>query len=315
MAKKEEDKNKVKPNPELVKEVGVASAEESANAKAIPGKMEVAKPSELVTPVAKPTATQPEHNAYGDKVDSHSALARATVSAREKQQKATNEANDRKLNALRTIGTITSVGAGIGNMIGAINGAKPVEQDQSLLNSVQKGYADELERRRKEAQANMDAIYKAKSQDLKDAKAERESQAKRDAKITEMNLRFEQRLKEQQLRQEARNALELFKQTKRMEYLQEAKRLQRELELYKQVQINARSNAGIESRDANAEADRDLRRQIENARAENDYGKDAVQIPKETKAAPTSTPAPKKPNTTNNNNKPKSVVIDEDDFN
>lgn len=314
MAKKEEDKNKVRLNPELVKEVGVASAEESANAKAIPGKMEVAKPSELVTPVAKPTATQSEHNAYGDKVDSHSALARATVSAREKQQKAANEANDRKLKALRTIGTITSVGAGIGNMIGAINGAKPVEQDQSLLNSVQKGYADELERRRKETQANMDAIYKAKAQDLKDAKVERENQAKRDAKIKEMNLRFEQSLKEQQLRQDARSALELYKQTKRMEYLQEAKRLQRELELYKQVQINARSNAGIESRDANAEADRELRRQIENARAENDYGKDAVQIPKETKATP-STPAPKKPNTTNNNNKPKSVAIDEDDFN
>lgn len=259
------DDKKKKPtgNLDIVKEVGVATEAEANATKPLKGEI---KP---VTMPDKVGATP----AYVPKIKTHEQLAAETIDARERMRKKDDEADEKRLKALRNISTATNVLGGIGNMIGAIHGAKPVEQDQTLLNSVQQAYADKLANKRKQAQEDLDMIYSARAADIKQARAEREAQAKRDARIEELDKKYQAQMAINEYKDTMRRNLELYKQTKKLEYLDAANKAKRDLEEYRQGEMNKRNAANIESREWEGELDRELRQAEADARNQGEWGK------------------------------------------
>lgn len=258
-----DEKKKPIGNPDIVNEVGVATEQEVNNAKPLQGEI---KPVEMPDKIGATTK-------YTPKIKSYEELANETIDARNRQNKKNDEADEKRLKTMRTIGTITNVLGGIGNMIGAIHGAKPVEQDQTLLNNVQQAYADKLAEKRKRAQEDLEMMYSARAADIKQAKAEREAQAKRDARIEELDKKYQAQMAINEYREAMRRNLELYKQTNKLEYLEAANKAKRDLEEYRQGEINKRNAANIASREEDNALDRELREATVNAQEQGEWGK------------------------------------------
>lgn len=222
--------------------------------------MSDAERSENIKEIAGKSANKPDVNtgagvnAYGDRAGSYSELARRTVEARRVGNKDAEEAEAKRLKRKRTLGVISNVIGGIGNMIAANAGAVPVKQNSTILDETKQEYANILDAKRKRAQEDMDLLYSARAADLKQAKAERAAERAAEREIAKMEREYINRAKLEDYK--AENQAKLIKmrakydflkaqyeQTGKMEHLNAMNKAKADLEAIKQDAQTKRAEA------------------------------------------------------------------------
>lgn len=211
--------------------------------------MSDAERSENIKEIAGQSANKPDVNtgagvnAYGDRAGSYSELARRTVEARRVGNKDVEEAEAKRLKRKRTLGMISNVIGGIGNMIAANAGAVPVKQNTAILDETKQEYANMLDAKRKRAQEDMDLLYSARAADLKQAKAERaaDREMTNRAKLDDYKTRNQAKLIEMRAKYDFLK--KQYEQTGKMEYQAAANKAKEELEKIRQDAQTKRAEA------------------------------------------------------------------------
>lgn len=201
------------------------------------------------------------------KIGSAREMAERAVEARNKYAEDDEEKEAKRLKARRIIGAITGVLGGLGNFIGATQGAVPVEQDYSFLDETKKAKADLLEKKRKRAQENLDMLYKADAIDWKQAKDKKANLERYEAQKEVNDARFANDAELARIKAALNYNMEMYKQTNKMDYLNAANKARRELAEFNQNRIDSRADRAIASNEARLDA-----------KLATEYGKNAVKV-------------------------------------
>ena len=272
MTKDEEEKaNKVnsansEANEAIKKEVGVATADEANRT--------------LSKELAQRNMPQPAKE-LEDVVTKD--MAERAVMARNKAAEADEEKEAKRLKARRIVGAITGVLGGLGNFIGATQGAVPVNQDYSMLDETKKAQSDLIERKRKRAQENLDMLYKADADDWKRAKENKANLERYEMQMKVNDKKFANDAELARIKADLNYNLKMFEQTNKMEYLNAANIARKELAEFNQNRNDARAEANREA--AAKRQDKGIKKDVAIKQAELDagYGKGAatIELPKE----------------------------------
>lgn len=192
------------------------------------------------------------------KIGSYEDMASQAIEARNRTVKEDDEKEEKRLKARKIIGTVSGVLGGLGNLIAANAGARPVEQSTELLDDTKKAYAELLDRKRKRAQEDLDELYSARAKDIKDARAERLSKEgkleKYDAQMRVEAARKANKIELERIKAENAYNLEMYKQTGKMEYLEALNKGKKELENIRQTRLDARTREREENINARTDA-------------------------------------------------------------
>lgn len=179
-------------------------------------------------------------------------LVEMTIAA--ENAKHDENAEDKRYRARRAIAAATDVLSGIGNMIFANRGAKPVQ----VTSTLSKKYNDEYKKlldERKERHARHRAMrYGAISDEFKAARAAAAAKTAHDYDMEKKKQEYEYNIKIKEKESELRKLEDKAKSDNNISVQKEIYKLKGEIEKMKQDRIDARSRADRKSREAIADA-------------------------------------------------------------